>query len=266
MSGKRKRISKKKPRSTRVLLIICLSLVIVIQLLLIAWIARDFLTGDRGAEPSEPTSQSVAETLPPETEPPVPEETKVDVYMQLPILLEDGKLELESLFQYTGLNPDAYWENGVNVGAVVLTNRSGQYLDKLDLAVTMSDGTVLNFLIQDLPPGKTVMAYELENVSYAVDVLIQNTECQAEFRENGGPTSDDVAIEISGMDVILTNRSGQDLTNVRIVCHNALGDTYFGGTAYSYSVESLRASETATVTAFDCFLGELDVALIDYEN
>lgn len=265
MSGKRKRISKKKPRSTRVLLIICLLLVIVI-LLMTTWIARDLLTGDRGAEPSEPTSQSGAETLSPETEPPVPEETKVDVYMQLPMLLEDGKLVLESLFQYTGLNPDAYWENGVNVGAVVLTNRSGQYLDKLDLAVTMSDGTVLNFLIQDLPPGKTVMAYELENVSYAVDVLIQNTECQAEFRENGGPTSDDVAIEISGMDVILTNHSKLDLKNVRIVCHNAVEGVYFGGTAYAYSVESLRASETATVTAFDCFLGELDVALIDYEN
>lgn len=72
-------------------------------------------------------------------------EEQITIDSQLPYMLEDGKLEISSVFQYTGLNVDKNWEDGTDIGAVVLVNRSEEYLKSLDLTLTMSDGTEFQF-------------------------------------------------------------------------------------------------------------------------
>lgn len=205
--------------------------------------------------PQAPTAPPVMPTLPPET-------TQPDD--KLPYSLEDGKLEIESLFQYTGLNPDCYWEEGSNTGAVVLHNRSEEYLESLEMTITMTDGVQLQFRIYDIPAGQTVWAYEAENTAYDADTIIDNVICTAVFREDNGLTPEQVTVSVNMMDVTLTNVSGEELSNLEVRCHNMVDGILFGGTAYVYPIENLISGGTVTVTAFDCFLGDAAVSIVDF--
>lgn len=185
---------------------------------------------------------------------------------RLPYSLEDGKLEIESLFQYTGLNPDCYWEEGSNVGTITLVNKSDEYLESLELTITMTDGTKLQFIASDIPAGKSVWAYEKENTACDASAVLSDVRCTAVFRQDNGLATDQVSVSVSGVDVTLKNVSGSDLSGLEIRCHNVLDDVYFGGTAYIYPVESLPAGNSVTISALDCFLGEPGVAIVDYKR
>lgn len=218
---------------------------------------------DASAVPEADTAPGTAQetTLPPETTAPS-EATEPDD--RLPYLLEDGKLEIESLFQYTGLNPDCYWQDGSNVGAVVLSNRSEEYLESLDMTVTMTDGTQLRFLIADIPAGKTVWAYDTNNTSFDSTSVIKDVQYEAVFVENTGLLPEQIDASVEGISVTLTNLTDGELTGLEMRCHSVLEGVYFGGTSYSYPVESIAAGGSVTVVAEDCFFGETEVTIVDY--
>lgn len=278
MSNKKGRFSKRKRSGTEWAVIVCLILLIALLAGLIGWILLKGGLSD--ATPHEETvpevdeTQMVTEGLADPTEMiPVeenltsePEETKITIYSQMPFLFEDGKLEIESIFQYTGLNPDAGWQDGVNTGAVVLTNRSDEYLETLNLEITLSDGTVLHYLICDIPAGKTVWAFDYENTAYAGDILLENVQYTASFRENSRITSDMITVSVDGMEIALTNVSGKDLHNLEMRCHSISGDVYFCGNSYTYQVDQIAAGETVVLIAEDCVFGDAEVAIIDYAN
>ena len=77
---------------------------------------------------------------------------------------------------------------------------------------------------------------------------------------------DKVKAAAEGMNVTLTNVSGETLTGLAVRCHNILDGAYFGGTSYTYPVAEIPADGTAAVAAVDCVLGDVGITRVDYEG
>ena len=170
---------------------------------------------------------------------------------------------MESLFQFSGMNPDAGLTIGENIAGLQLTNTSEEYLRTAAFTAELADGTILTFRVEDVPPGKTVMAFCLENktVEHVTDcVAIRG---QGEFEPSVFPGDGLVEIAVNGMAITLTNVSGVSLTNLNVTCHGLLDNSYFGGTAYHYTVDSLSAGQSTVIYAVDCILGMTEVTCVE---
>lgn len=215
---------------------------------------------------SEETESEAAESEETEAETTeIEAEEQITIDSQLPYMLEDGKLEISSVFQYTGLNVDKNWEDGTDIGAVVLVNRSEEYLKSLDLTLTMSDGTEFQFWIADIPSGGTVWAFDVNNTAYDASSFIADAKTEADFTTDTNPFADMITVTTEEIDVTLINHSSEDLTGLSVRCHSLMDDAYFGGLSYTYPVESIASQETVTFSADDCFVGVAEVVWIDYE-
>ena len=223
-------------------------------------------TGDTQITAATGENQPGDTTAPAESQPEAGETTVPLTTVPLPYDFEKGSLEITSLFQYSGYNPDCGWTEGADMGAVVLTNKSEKYLETLSLTVTMTDGVVLSFRIADIPAGKTVWAFDTDNRTYDSAAAVTDVQYEAVFREDTGLAPETVTVSADAMAITLTNISGQSLENLEVRCHGVLDDGYFGGMSYSYPVETLPAGESTVVLAEDCVLGEAEAALVDYAS
>lgn len=218
-------------------------------------------------ETSAPAASEPEETQPRDTEPlyEEPEETTEPVYETalFPVVLEDGMLTVQSIFQFSGMNPDVDDLYGEDIAGLQMTNTSQEYLLWAEAAAILEDGTTLTFRAEDVPPGKTVMAFCLEH-----EALDRIESCEmvygyAEFDPEDMMRTDLVRISVSGTEITVKNVSGRDLTNLNVYCHGVLDDSYFGGTTYRYTVESLPDGKSAVIHAVDCFLGMAEVVRVD---
>ncbi|MGM9637441.1 MAG: hypothetical protein ACI3YK_05575 [Eubacteriales bacterium] len=181
----------------------------------------------------------------------------------IPCLLEDGKLQVSSLFQFTGMNPDADGQMGENIATLELVNNSDEYLSEAEISVVLSDGTTLQFAVTDLPSGKTVWAFEkLCGTCPDGTPDISSITCTADFADTVPAFPDGLIVNAEDIALSLTNTGTADLTNLTVCCHCNFSDVYFGGITYAYTVDRIPAGETVTVTAVDCFLGEAEVVRI----
>ena len=215
-------------------------------------------------QPASPDAANPTETGQPTEAAAETAATRMDV--GFPYALEGSGLELTSLFQYTGNNPDCGWAEGTDIGAVILHNETGRYLETLNLTVVMADGTELSFLVSDIPHGKTVWAFEVENKTYDDTTGATEIRCETKYRDGNGLVPDKVKTAAEGMNVTLTNVSGETLAGLGVRCHNILDGAYFGGTSYIYPVAEIPADGSAAVAAVDCVLGDVGIARVDYRD
>lgn len=228
----------------------------------------ELTTEPAGTRPTEPEQTQPADEEPEQTEPPIyeePDETAPTAAVQplFPVTLEDGRLTVQSIFQFSGMNPDAGFEWGDEIAGLQMTNTSGEYLYYAEITVILTDGTALTFQADDVPPGKTVMAFCLEHEPLKSVESCEELYGAAEFGTEDHLAADLVQISVSGTEITLKNVSGQDLTDLNVTCHGLLNDSYFGGTAYHYNVASLPAGGTAVVSAVDCILGMTEVVRVE---
>ena len=214
------------------------------------------LTGPSGEETgtAAPADSEVGGTLPPEDS---ASGATAPVGVQYPYDLAGGRLQITSMFQYTGLNPDADFEEGENIGAIVLTNVSQDYLEDLTVTSSISDGTTLTFRVSDLPAGQTVWAFAEGNGVLDLKAVCVQIESQSSFTQDPGPLGTNVTAEVQGTEVTLTNTSDSAIPAGELRCHMVLNDIYFGGASYAYPVPELPAGGSAAVTAEDCVLGDV---------
>lgn len=181
---------------------------------------------------------------------------------EVPCLLEDGKLELKSVFPFTGINVDCGWQEGTNIGTVELVNVSDQHLVQAEVQLEMSDGTVLSFVIRELPAGETLWAFDIANTSFDESAYCTSVSCTAEF-EDATQILDGIAeIAVNGMDISVTNRGSETLEDLQITCHSVLDGIYFGGTVFTYSATGIAPGGAANILATDCFLDTAAVVRI----
>lgn len=198
------------------------------------------------ASPTQEASAPPEQTLPP---------------LSFPAELEGGKLEVEGLFLYSGMNPDRGWAAGENIPVLMVKNCSGQYLTRAELTLTSVKGQSFTFLIEQVPDGQTVWAFAREEGSL---------ESEADGAAVSGSTSFEPQPELPAglectaeqMTLTLQNHGKSALTGLRVLCHCLFEGAYFGGVVYEYPVEEIAPGSTAVVQAADCYLGEASVVRI----
>lgn len=237
----KKRKSKRRKQNERILICLCVVLGIVIAIF-IGLILKD-LKKDNEDGKSE----------------------KKEPGLTFPYQLEEGKLEVASLFQFTGTNPDCNNENGENIAALQVSNKSEEYLKQAEIKAQLTNGTELVFEVIDVPAGQSVIVFEKKNTVYELSDVCKKIECTAEFEDEAPLLEDQISISVEEMSVVVTNKSDQELSNLVLHCHCLLDNEYFGGLTYKYPVESIPGGASVTVEAVDCYLGEAAVVRISQE-
>ena len=141
-----------------------------------------------------------------------------------------------------------------------MENTSGQYLKEAAISATLSNGTVCSFTVTDLPAGKAITLFAAEGETFVQDDFCTALSSEAVFEDLVTP--DQLVVTAMGMDVLVENTSGEDLSNIDIYCRDTLGESYFGSTIYKHTIENLSAGQTATVTVSDSFVGMVEVVRI----
>lgn len=183
--------------------------------------------------------------------------------IEFPLTLDNGKLELESLFQFEGVNPDSGNEEGSDIASIVLKNISDTYLIEANVSIALADGTELNFIVTELPAGKSAMAFSVDNLAITVNAACVSTSCEATYDADASTDQEKVSIVVDGINITVTNTTGEELSEVVIYCRSPLGEEYFGGVTYQYTVNKLSAYESTTVEAVDCILGMAEVVRVE---
>lgn len=250
------RKKKKKP----VALIIVIVLVVILLAALVLFVMPQLLYRlSGGSEESEPVQTDpyyVQETATPETT------EAAEAGRVFPLALEDGRLEIDSLFPFSGINPDCGNQEGTDIAAIQLKNVSGSYLTEAKITLTLADGGQVNFAVMDLAAGKSVMAFSTENLSIPAGAVCVDAECSAVFDDTAVTMPEEVSVSVSGVTITLTNTSDENLSQVVVYCRSALGEDPFGGITYQYVVTGLPAGESTTVEASDCIMGMAEVVRV----
>lgn len=212
------------------------------------------------AEESE-DSQSAEST---DEEEPADTAEEDDTGLEFPYKLDHNRLRIDSLFQYSGVNPDAQLENGDDIASIQLKNISDQYLESAEISVELDNGTAFSFTVQDIPAGKSVTAFDTANTSYDGKAGVAYIEAQASYNADASINEDACAVTKDDQGVHLQNISGDTLNNIQVKYHSILDDMYFGGLSYTATVDSLAVDETTTVDTSEDMLGDVEIVSIAY--
>lgn len=187
-----------------------------------------------------------------------------DTGLTFPYTVAEEKLTIDSIFQFSGPNPDCKDEVGQDISSIQLTNQSGKYLETADITVNLADGTEYIFHIEEIPDGKSVLAFDTTNQSYDGSAGVADIEVKAEYSEDA--SLKDEVLSVSGDEdgLHVKNISGENLKNIAVKYHCNMDDMYYGGRCYEGTVESLAAGESTVLDTSECYMGEAAVVNITY--
>lgn len=210
----------------------------------------------QSGDPSDTTGNTTEE---------FPEITPVEIQspVTFPLDVEEGKLRIENVVPFDGWNPDCADQVDTNIAAIVVTNLSATYLARGEFTIATDDGRTLHFQITDLPAGASVMAFDTDNATVGMNTVYGMPICQAQFEEATSLMEEKITVSVTGSHITLKNNTDEDIADVVVYCHGLLGDQYFGGITYTYTVNTLTAGGTAELDAEDCALGMVEVVRVE---
>ena len=200
-----------------------------------------------------------------ENEPENKSEDKKYSEIQFPIILEDGKIEIESLFPFEGFNPDAGNQTGNDIASISVKNLSGTYLEEAKISIWLNEETEVKFIVTDLPAETSAMAFSIENKTLGDEISCSNVSCEARFTDEIKGIPEQISVQEDGTQVSVTNLSGQDLSRITVYCRCPFDEEYFGGMAYQYELQGLAAGQTKVIHAEELLLGIVEVVRVDVE-
>lgn len=181
--------------------------------------------------------------------------------LSFPIKLDSDKLVLSSVFEYSGINPDCEDVYVESIHAIQLKNVSGEYLKRAEICVTLSDGQVLNFLVEDVPADMEVMAFEIQNLEY--DDTLKVTEAVAKTEYSAEESTEEFAYSVNGNEITVENISEAAKNNITLYYHCTIDGLGFGGCSYELTIDSLEAGESTTVSDTFCYLGDVTIVNVN---
>lgn len=184
-----------------------------------------------------------------------------DSGLAFPYELADGKLKVNSLFQYSGLNPDCNNEEGEDIAALEIENQSDKFCESVEIHVVMQDDTELSFKATNIPAGKKIWVFEKDNQSVGQDSKCKKMEDDSRFGKES-LMEDQISASVDDTEITVGNLTGEEITDVTVGCHCLFEDTYFGGVTYSYPAGAIPADSKITVDASDCYMGTAEVVCI----
>lgn len=183
----------------------------------------------------------------------------------LPASLEDGKLEVGSFFQFTGLNPDNELSECQNIAGIQVKNCSDEHLLRAEIIVISSYGGRYEFIITDIPPGRQVLAFSPDDLEVEEEPGCEQISCTAEFTEPVLEEELPFSVSVDGITLTVKNHTDDVLKNITLYCHNPYGEDYFGGQAYVFPVEEIPPHEIVTTEAHACFLGIAEIVRVQWD-
>ena len=192
------------------------------------------------------------------------EEDEEDAKKREALTLEEEQIQVDSLFQYSGINPDAENAECEDVAAIQMKNNSEQYLESAEVSVELSDGTAYSFVVQDIPAGKSVIAFESGNTSYDGKTGVAFIEAKTSYSSEAGVKEDEVKVTSDDNGVQISNISGDAIGTMKVKYHCVMDDMYFGGISSETEVDGLAAGESTAVDTSESILGDADVVSITY--
>ncbi|MBR4888076.1 MAG: hypothetical protein IKU17_02920 [Clostridia bacterium] len=170
--------------------------------------------------------------------------------------VDEGRLKIHALFQSSILNPDAGNAMATDVASIEVGNISGQHLESAQITVVLSGGTVLEFVLYDLPAGQRAWVFDKNNTVLPKNAACSSVTCTAAYAAETPLMTDELSAEADGTAVTLTNLSDSELGDLTLVFRCLFEeDLYFGGAVYTYSIESISPGESVTLSVDECFLG-----------
>lgn len=245
MSNRRKKRipgRKKKKSLSKTWTIAAIAVAVLIAAIAIAAAAYTRKAGKAGSDKSDPAEETGGE-------------------LTFPYELAEGKLKADSLFQYSGLNPDCNNEEGEDIAALEIVNQSDEFCRSAEIQVVMQDGTELLFKAENIPAGKKIWVFESNNQSIGQDDACEEINDTSEFGE-ASLLEDQIAVSVKDTAITLENLTGEEITDLMVGCHCLFEDTYFGGVTYSYPAGIVPAGGQAAVEASDCYMGTAEVVWI----
>ena len=240
--GKKKKVKKKNQKKNR--WIIVGLIIVLLALLVVLWNVINAKKANK-----QEKNEVVKETV------------------ELPYSLDDGKLEVISLFQSTIANPDCNEEDGENIASIEVKNQSGQFLTSANITIKLEDNTELNFRIIDVPADGTVWAFEVNNTEIPEQPVCESVKCEAVYEEENPVMTDQVSVEAEGTTVMISNLTDKDLTNLDVSFHCLFDEgVYYGGTVYTYPIDTIYAGESISMDVSECYLGKAEAVRIIQEK
>lgn len=253
---------RQKKTGTQIVLVVVLSVFLAALLMMFVVPQMLYRLSGQESDPELDVTEDVAATEEAAgTEETLPQiaYSQEDV-LDFPAKLEDTKLEIESLFSFSGINPDSGNQEGDDLATILLKNTSETYLEQAVIRATLLDGTECTFVVTDLPAGKSTMAFATGNEALAQENSCVSLSCEASFTEL--EPWDQLSVSTVGTTVTLQNNSDKDLTNIDVYCRDVFGESYFGGITYKHTISNLPANQSATVDVTDSLLGMVEVVRI----
>ena len=239
--------TKRRPQKLGLALLVLLC---VLMLLMLSWGGSSAGPGESpGAASPEPVNISEAPQPPSTTG-----QDELRFNVELPYDLEGGDLRIISLFQTDAPNPDCDDAEGSDLASVELVNLSDSYLEEARLTILLTDGTTLEFLVQDLPAGMTVWAFETGNQSIADDAKCETIDCTAQFLDEQ-PLMSGISTEANDANLTVTNQTGADIALLTLRVHCLFENVYFGGKSAEYTIENFVNGAAAEINAVECYMG-----------
>ncbi len=234
---------KNTKKLTRTLLLV---LIIVLAILL------GTLLGLALADTLRPEPENTSNTTQPATTaPPLGSTADVpgDVGVEQPDIQQSQHLKLGSLYTSTIPNPDGGNVMAENIASLEVENTAQRYLVKAQLKAYMSDGTTIDFTVQELPAGAVAEIFDPENRALPAGVTCQRIDCISE--EYIDPPQLPEGLWVEGD--IVANAGQATLENIVVVYRCDLGEQFFGGIAYTYEIESLEPGQSLQIMNDELF-------------
>lgn len=181
-----------------------------------------------------------------------------------PAMLDEGNIEVESLFQFSGVNPDAGNQDVTDVASIVVTNTSDKYLREATVTATLASGAEMSFVVCDMPAGTSAMAFSIHNDNLLETDVCVSLTATADFETL--PVQNYADISVDGTTVTVTNTSSEELNEIDVYYRDVFGEKYFGGKTYIYTIEQLSAGESTAFTAEESLLGVIEVVRVAATN
>lgn len=192
------------------------------------------------------------------------EEQTTGAAIEFPYLTDKDRLEIASLFQYTGTNPDSSDAACEDVASLQVKNCSGQYLESADITVVLTDQTTFTFQVRDIPDGQSVWTFDAQNQSWDGSTGVKKITADTVYSDTASLREDTLSITGDETGIHVTNTGADTLTGLTVIYHCYLNEMYFGGVSYEGAIESLTPGEESVLETPECYFGE--AAVVNIKN
>lgn len=178
------------------------------------------------------------------------------------VIYENSQIEIYTLFPSSVINTDGGDQFVDNLASLEFKNISGTHIKRCEIHVDTEMGKTLTFVGEDIPNEMNVLAFETSNKSIDKEDFEKAFDCTVETDSTDVLLKDTLKISEEELEVEVKNISKNNLSNLVVTCHCVMDGVSYGGSKYDYVIPELKAGESATIYAEDCYFGEVKVVKV----